>query len=217
MTQPQLTAPVAVAVQGIHKNRQPISLEITLGECPSEGKPVFTAVVRDVTERTRAEATLRKSNEEYRILFEGNPHPMWVVDEETLRYLAVNEHAVQHYGYSREEFLNMTVADIRPDEDVAEIQRRVRSTEHDHGYSGVWRHRKKDGSIIDAEISWHRISFARRPTKMVLASDVTERRRAEGELRESEERYRELFENANDIIYTHDLTGNFTSLNKSGE
>lgn len=207
----------AVTLAGLHKNGKEVPLEISFGESLADGKRVFTVVVRDVTERQRAATALQRSSEEYRILFEGNPHPMWVVDEETLAFLAVNDCAVQHYGFSREEFLGMTVTEIRPEEDIPEIQRRIQSTEAEHGSAGVWRHRKKEGTIIDAEISWHRISFGGRPAKIVLAADVTERQRAEAAVRESEERYRELFENANDIIYTHDLTGNFTSLNKSGE
>lgn len=207
----------AVIAPGLHRDGHEIPLEISFGQVMAKGKRVLTAVARDVTERKRAETALQKSNEEYRILFEGNPHPMWVVDEETLSFLAVNDCAVEHYGYSREEFLGMKVTEIHPAEDGLEIGRRVKSAEADHGYAGVWKHCKKDGTIIDAEISWHRISFAGRPPKIVLATDVTERKRAETALRESEERYRELFENANDIIYTHDLVGDFSSLNKSGE
>ena len=71
---------------------------------------------RDVTDRWRAEEELRKSERQYRLLFHGNPNPMWVFDLETLEFLEVNEAAIQHYGYSREEFLAMTIMDIRPPE-----------------------------------------------------------------------------------------------------
>ena len=209
--------PDVVRVSGIHKSGHELPLEISFGEFYAEGKRLFTAVVRDVTERLRAEAALEKSNEEYRLLFEGNPHPMWVVDEETLAFLAVNDCAVERYGYSRSEFLGMTVKDIRPPEDIHEVLPHIRSADADYGFAGQWRHKRKDGTIIDAEVSWHRITFAGRPAKLVLATDVTERKRAESAVRESEERYRDLFENANDIIYTIDLAGNFTSLNQTGE
>jgi PAS domain S-box-containing protein len=212
-----LAGPEAVRISGLHRSGREIPLEISLGEFSADNKRVFTAVVRDVTERMHTEAALEKSNEEYRLLFDGNPHPMWVVDEETYAFLAVNDCTLERYGYSREEFLRMTVEDIRPPEEVNEVLQKVSSTETDYGFEGVWRHKKKDGTIIEAEVSWHRLIFAGRPAKLVLATDVTERKRAEAAMRESEERYRELFENANDIIYTHDLTGNFTSLNKSGE
>ncbi|MFS8084120.1 MAG: PAS domain S-box protein, partial [Acidobacteriota bacterium] len=211
------SVPDAVRVSGLHKLNHQIPLEISLGEFFTDNQRLFTAVVRDVTERMRTEAALEKSNEEYRLLFEGNPHPMWVVDEETFAFLAVNDCTVKRYGYSREEFQLMTVRDIRPAQDIPEVLERVQNTEADYGFAGQWRHQRKDGTIIEAEVSWHRISFAGRPAKLVLATDVTERKRAEAAMRESEERYRELFENANDIIYTIDLAGNFTSLNQTGE
>lgn len=213
----QAARPDAVRISGLHRSGREIPLEISLGEFSADNKRVFTAVVRDVTERMHTEAALEKSNEEYRLLFDGNPHPMWVVDEETYAFLAVNDCTLERYGYSREEFLRMTVEDIRPPEDITKVLQKVSSTETDYGFEGLWRHKKKDGTIIEAEVSWHRLTFAGRAAKLVLATDVTERKRAEAAMRESEERYRELFENANDIIYTHDLTGNFTSLNKSGE
>jgi PAS domain S-box-containing protein len=159
-----------------------------------------------------------KSEGEYRLLFEANPQPMYVCDQETLKFLAVNDAAVRHYGYSRKEFLGMSITDIRPPEDVPVLLNRLATTtERSHNSAGIWRHQKKDGTLIEVEVTWHKLDFAGRPSYLVLANDITSRRQAEVALRESEERYRELFENANDLIYTHDLTGNFTSLNKSGE
>ncbi len=174
-------------------------------------------VVRDITERQRAEAALQKQNEEYRILFDSNPCPMYLCDKRTLEFLAVNDAAVKHYGYSREEFLRMTVLDIRPDEEVPALLDYVKKNTGIQDAAGVWKHRKKDGTLIDVEVNWHRLEFAGRPAYLVSANDITERKQAAVAARESEERYRELVENANDIIYTHDLSGNFTSLNKSGE
>lgn len=207
----------AVSVPGLHKDGHEIPLEISFGQVITDGKRVFTAVARDVTERQCAEAALQKQNEEYRLLFDSNPCPMYVCAEDTLEFLAVNEAAVNHYGYTPEEFLKMTVLDIRPAEEVPTLLSYL--AEHPQRYlaAGSWKHRTKDGSLIDVEVNWQKLDFAGRPAYMVMANDITEQKRAELAVRESEERYRELFENANDIIYTHDLTGNFTSLNKSGE
>ncbi len=207
----------AVSVVGIHQNGHEVPLEISFGQVFADGKRVFTAVVRDVTERQRAEEALQKQNEEYRILFESNPCSMYVCAEDTLEFLAVNEAAVNHYGYSREEFLGLTVLDIRPAEAVPAPLDDVGTHPERSDEAGVWKHRKKDGSVIDVDVNWQKLDFAGRPAYMVMANDITEQKQAEIAMRESEERYRELFENANDIIYTHDLTGNFTSLNKSGE
>src|SRR5438309_390940 len=101
-------------------------------------------VVRDVTERQRAEAALLKQNKEYRILFESNPCPMYLCEEQTLEFLAVNDAAVKHYGYSREEFLRMTALDIRPDDQVPALLDYVAKNTASHDAAGVWMHRKKD-------------------------------------------------------------------------
>ena len=174
-------------------------------------------VVRDVTERRHAEVALQKQNEEYRLLFEANPCPMYVCDEKTLKFLAANQAAIEHYGYSHEEFLRMTILDIRPADDVSGLQAYLANHAERHHSAGVWKYQKKDGTVIDVEMNWHRLDFAGRPAYLVMANDVTEKKSAELALLESEARYRELFENANDIIYTIDLAGNFTSLNRTGE
>ena len=174
-------------------------------------------VVRDVTERCEAEAALEKQNHEYRLLFESNPCPMYVCDEESLAFIAVNDVAIDHYGYTREEFLAMTALDIRPAEDVPHLLSYLAQPTRLHDAAGEWKHKKKDGSVIDVDVSWHKLDFAGRPAYLVMATDITEKRQAEAAVLESEERYRELFENANDIIYTIDLAGKFTSLNQTGE
>jgi PAS domain S-box-containing protein len=174
-------------------------------------------VVRDVSERRQAEIALEKQNQEYRLLFDSNPCPMYVCEEKTLAFVAVNKAAIDHYGYSREEFLEMTTLEMRTADDVPALLGHVTNTPLLRNGSGSWKQKKKDGSTIDVDVSWHKLDFAGRPAYLVMANDVTEKKRAEVAVFESEERYRELFENANDIIYTHDLKGNFTSLNKTGE
>jgi PAS domain S-box-containing protein len=211
------TAWKAVSVRGLHKDGHEIPLEISFGQVFADRKQALTAVVRDVTERQRAEAALQKQNEEYRLLFDSNPCPMYVCAEDTLAFLAVNEAAVSHYGYSLEEFLKMTVLDIRPAEEIPVLLSYVAGHPERNDAAGSSKHRRKDGSLIDVDVNWQKLDFGGRPAYMVMANDITEQKQAEIAVRESEERYRELFENANDIIYTHDLTGNFTSLNKSGE
>jgi PAS domain S-box-containing protein len=173
--------------------------------------------VRDVTDRRLVEVTLERQNEEYRLLFESNPCPMYLADEDSLAFLAVNQSAVDHYGYSREEFLRMTAHDIRPQSEIPNLKSYLAANNGDRAAAGIWKHQKKDGTVIDVNVNWHRLDFAGRPAYLVMATDVTEQKRAQAAVLESEVRYRELIENANDIIYTHDLKGNFTSLNKAGE
>src|SRR4029453_16684901 len=118
----------------------------------------------DVTASKRTEHALRESEEQYRLLFESNPHAMWVYDLDTLRFLAVNDSAVDHYGYSREEFLTMTIQDIRPPEDVPLLSAHLESANAGLDRAREWRHQRKDGSFINVEITSHRLDFgAHRP------------------------------------------------------
>ncbi|MGH7537448.1 MAG: response regulator, partial [Gemmatimonadales bacterium] len=146
----------------------------------------------------RAFDELRVSEERYRLLFETTPLPAWVFDRETLAILAVNDAAVAHYGYSREEFVRLTIRDLRPAEDLAALERHVQRLPEGPHAAGTWRHRKKDGSMITVEMSGHAVSFAGRPAQLAVALDVTERDLTEVALRESEERHRML------IDYTFD-------------
>ncbi len=140
----------------------------------------------------------------YRELFENNPQPMWVFDRATLRFLAVNNAAVLHYGYSRAEFLGMSIAEIRPPEDLPALLRLIASEGRGFNRAGVWRHRRKDGTIIRVEISSHTVDFQGRDAEMVLAQDVTARLAAEEALQESEARFREMAENVQDVYYNFD-------------
>ena len=141
----------------------------------------FSKITRDITEQKRAEEMLEESEERHRKLFDNNPHPTWVFDRETLRFLAVNAAAIRKYGYSRDEFVGMTIKDIRPSEDVPAMLENVREVRDGNETVGVWRHRRKDGSIMDVEITSYALNFAGRPAEVVVAADVTQRKKAEEE------------------------------------
>jgi PAS domain S-box-containing protein len=127
---------------------------------------------------------LQESELHYRALFDANPHPMWVYDLDTLRFLAVNDAAIQGYGYSRAEFLAMTIADIRPWEDVERLHTNVAQVVDGRlDEAGLWRHQRRDGSLIDVEISSHVLEFFGRRAEVVLAHDVTARLSAERALK----------------------------------
>ncbi|OYV98413.1 MAG: hypothetical protein B7Z62_03925 [Deltaproteobacteria bacterium 37-65-8] len=128
-----------------------------------------------------AEEARRESERIYKELFENNPNPMFVYDRDTLRFLAVNDVSVSHYGYSREEFLGMTMEQIRPPEDIPAMRKSVGDVPGTIRKVGTWRHLKKSGEIIAAEITTHDLEFGGRPARLVLATDVTERKRAEAE------------------------------------
>ncbi len=149
-------------------------------EGPNAGVVGLLATGNDVTERVAAEAALREREQGFRQMFEANPHPMWVYDLETLRFLAVNDAALDHYGYRRDEFLAMTIAEIRPPEDVPALLDNLReSPAEGMDRSGFWRHRRKDGSVVAVEITSHSLAFDGHRAKLVLAHDVTERRESD--------------------------------------
>ncbi|HKB81087.1 MAG TPA: EAL domain-containing protein, partial [Thermoanaerobaculia bacterium] len=179
----------------------------------SDGTPVGVVYVAiDVTERRKAEQALRESEHRYRTLFEGNPLPMWVYDFETLQFIAVNDAAVQVYGFSRDEFLQMSIAEIRPPEELPRMRETLAQL-HDRDRNRIFRHRRKDGTIFDAEITSFEFVSGGRRTRLVIAIDVTERRRAEERLRESEERYRLLFERNLAGVFRTTLDGRILELN----
>ena len=121
---------------------------------------------------------LRESEARYRLLFDRNPHPTWVNDRETQEFLVVNEAAVHHYGYTREEFLSMTARELRPPEDVAAFVSEL-ATPAVSRFGKRWRHQKKDGSLIYVEVDSHPLLFAGRPARVAVVTDITERKQAE--------------------------------------
>ncbi len=137
-------------------------------------------------EREQAVAALRESEAQYRSLFESTPYPMWVFDLETHRVLAVNGAAITHYGYTREEFLALRIEDLRPPDDIPALHRHLATMPSDYHAAGTWRHRKKDGTLIEVETSGHGITFAGRRAEQVVINDVTEHKRLEEQFRQAQ-------------------------------
>ena len=137
-------------------------------------------------EREQAVAALRASEAQYRSMFESTPYPMWVFDLETHRVLAVNGAAIKHYGYSRDEFLALRIEDLRPPEEVPALLRHLETMPSEYHTAGTWRHRKKDGTLIEVETSGHGITFAGRRAEQVVINDVTERKRLEEQFRQAQ-------------------------------
>jgi two-component system, cell cycle sensor histidine kinase and response regulator CckA len=165
-------------------------------------------------ELTRSQQVLLESEERYRLLFEHNPNPMWVYDLQTLAFLAVNNAAIQHYGYSCDEFLSMTIKDIRPPEDIPALLEQVQQVSDGYGACGVWRHRKKNGTIIDVEITSHTVTFDRRTAALVLPRDITDRKRAEEAILASEQRFQVFMNNSPAVAFMKDEDGRYLYVNE---
>lgn len=129
---------------------------------------ILTLVEGEVIEMAR-------EREEYRVLFDGNPHPMWIFDQNTLNFLKVNAAAITHYGYTQEEFLSKSLRDIRPPEEIARLEHRLKDAGTNTLHTGPWTHIRKDGSTIQVEVDSHLITFEGRPARFSLVQDVTER------------------------------------------
>lgn len=192
---------------------QLIEVEAAGARIVVDGKPAIMSVVRDISERKRAETELRQSEARYRFLFESSPLPMWVFDTETLAFLEVNGTAVSHYGYTREEFLAMTLREIRPPQEVADLEKVVNAEVRSQGR--VWTHRRKDGSLIKAAIWFQDVQFLGRNARMVLAEDVTARVEAERALAESEARLRAIFDSAPVGIAIANAGGRYLMVNRA--
>ncbi len=164
-----------------------VDVEVSASVISYGGREIICTVVRDITERKQAEAELRASEERYRLLFKNNPHPMWVYDLETLEFIAVNHAAIEHYGYTRDEFLNMTIAGIRPPQELPKLLENISQVDASIDFAGVWQHQKKNGTIIDVEITSYAMIFDSRNAELVLAHDVTDRLQAAAELYQAKE------------------------------
>ncbi len=176
---------------------------------PQPSSPRALASSKSKPQRTSTNsASAKKANKKINVkelysgLFEDNPTPMWIYDEETLKFLAVNKAAIKRYGYSRREFLSMTIAEIRPPETVpAMLKAAQQIRKKKKAYSGLWKHQTKKGEVFIAEIHSHRITFGSKPARLVIAFDVTERMRLEEQILQRDEQLQLFFNQALEGFY----------------
>ncbi|RYU95362.1 PAS domain S-box protein [Emticicia agri] len=161
-------------------------------------------------ERRKFNISLRETEKRYKELFHLNPVPMWVYEINTLQFLDVNQAAVEHYGYSKEEFLKMNILQIRPKESIPEVIETINEIKH-HGKTirRIWQHLKKNGALIYVEIEGNLIDFSGKKARLVLATDITEKLAIESALKISEQRFRALVQDGADLMTIIDRNGKF--------
>lgn len=140
---------------------------------------------------------------------------MWVFDRNTLRFLAVNHAAIHQYGYTEQEFLAATITDIRPAEDIPALLADVKKREGGLQEPGLWRHRRKNGSLFDVEILSHQIVYRGLDAVLVAANDITVRKQTEAAMLQAEQKYRSIFENAVVGIFQASVQGRPLSVNRA--
>ncbi len=169
------------------------------------GKHYLITMVQDLTDYERTQDALRSSETRFRLFFESMPLPVFVFDLETLRILDINPSAVHHYGYCREELLSMTMLDIRPVEEHDRFLATLDELPDDTRSVGIWKHRKKDGTIFDVDVTSYGLELDGRRTRLTVLQDVTEQLAMQEALRAGEERLRIIAEVTTDVIWDLDL------------
>jgi PAS domain S-box-containing protein len=177
----------------------------------------YDGIVKDITDRKRAEEGLIESESRYRYLFEQNPVPMLIYEVGSLDVLAVNEAFVTHYGYDTSEAARLHLTDLYPEAEkkgVTELGNRLQGL----SYAGEWHHLKKDGTLITIEVHSHAIRYEGRDARIAVITDITERMMMEEALRESERQVSLIYDTVGDVIFKlkveNDGQYRFTSVNK---
>jgi len=207
----------------VHRDGHIVRVELNVVSIhPPEGGPrCFFVQAQDITDRLRAEAAraeaeraLRSSELTFSQMFMGNPLPMWLYELGTGRLLEVNAAVTEKYGYGRDELMAMRVQDIRVPEDAARLEEFMAALRADgsaYSDTGLWTHRRRDGTAMEVNIYSHRVPYRGHDAGLMIAYDLTARREAENALRESEERLRTLVVNAPVVIFLLDRAGRLIS------
>ena len=193
------------------KSGKLIDIELTVNTIKGQSQNQVISIVRNVTEQKKMKEVLVHQGLQYKLLFHSNPNPMWIYDLDSLKVLAVNAAAVQKYGYSEREFLSLNLKDLRPAQEVPDLLKRV--DEYKENLSVVKemvRHKLKSGNVIDVEVMSHPIDFEGRRARVVMVTDMTDHKKAQNALRESEERLRTVVTSAPIALFAMDRNGLFT-------
>jgi diguanylate cyclase (GGDEF)-like protein/PAS domain S-box-containing protein len=182
----------------------------------------FARHEKSAHDKLRIARAMQRSNERFRDLFDAHPVPMWIVEAATYRFVAVNPAALAHYGYNELEFLSMSVRDLHADGDFDRfatlLARHTGNQPRQTGAqrpAGVWRHKRRDGSQVSADISSHALTYSGHPGIFMLANDVTDRINAETEARRSKQMLESLIDNIPQRIFWKDRDSRYLGCNSA--
>ncbi|RXF69026.1 PAS domain-containing protein [Arcticibacter tournemirensis] len=178
---------------------------------------MIVGITSDITTRKEKELEMARSEYIYRYFFVNNPNPLWIYDIKTLKFLAVNHATIEKYGYSEEEFLKMTIADIRPREDVSKLVSEVKKVKNRFYQSEGWRHINRAGKIMYVNISGHGIEYEGKKAELVMIHDVTAEVKNKEEIIIAKRNLDTLINNINDLIWSVDQDYRLISANASFE
>jgi PAS domain S-box-containing protein len=182
-----------------------------------EGRPeIITGILSDITDKKNAELKLTDTTRAYRYLFLNNPNPLWIYDKKTLQFLAVNNAAIAKYGYSKEEFLSMTIADIRPKEDIPVLLEEVGKVKPVYtNHKRYWRHLKKNGDVLYVNISGHGILHNGHDAEIIMAHDITTEVHSRQQIMLAKENLDTLINNIDQEIWSIDTQYRLISANEA--
>ncbi|MDD2791848.1 MAG: PAS domain S-box protein [Sediminibacterium sp.] len=189
----------------LRKDGTPVNVSILISPIKDGAGNIvgISKIVQDISEKKLAAKKLEESEAKYKSIFENSPLPMWVLELPSFRFLAVNQTAIDHYGYSREEFLSMTAYEIREEQDRERLNLVDRNTPGYYMSKEIWSHLKKDGTKIDVEISAHNFIYEGHQARLIMSLDVTQRRESEARIQslnekiaDREKMYRAVIENS---------------------
>ncbi len=180
---------------------------------------ILLCVIKDITDEKVIKAHLNEALGDFSVLFEKNPNPMWIYEVPTLRILKVNAAAQENYGYSEEEFLSMTIRDMRPKIDLAQFNEyifRKGFAKGAIGYNtaGVWRHQSKSGELIYAEITGHEIDYQNSSCRIIIATNVTSQVVYQEEVNKREKFFNSMIESQTNFLINLDQKGQFKFANQ---
>jgi len=191
----------------VKKNGEEMFMDVTIHKMIYENRNAVLSLALDITEQVKAEKELRQSEEKYHYLFDNNPADILIWDLDTLEVLEVNNSILEKYGYTQEDWDSMTILDYRPEEEHQSVKDSIQWIHQSNRtfFRSNLRHLKKNGEELTMDVFSHKISYNDKNAIISIARDITEHIKAEQELRQSEEKYRYLFDNNPAHIIIWDL------------